>query len=478
MGMRVRQIATSGAVLLLAGGACGLAAATLPQPERTLQVPVIEATGSYADAQCPGGFERTLGEGVNVTQVDEDVSMSSWFASASPHTEFLPWVGLEAPAAVTFGEAPVATSNGAVVGSLRVEERGTDAAQFAGATVYSAKAGDTRGLAIGPCLSSAADFWFVGSASGVGTSNQLLLFNPGYTPVTVSLTAHGSAGPLTLGTASTVAIAADSMVRVDLDGLIPADSRIAVHASTDSGEIAALLQTNEIEGVKPRGVSFISGSATGHDVIVPAVAIPEDPALTPSVRLVNTEPVEARVSVDVIGSDGSVELAGGGDVVVAPEAVLDLSLAGVKSGTYALRVTSEQAITAGALLITPDSSTGARDIAWASAREPLTSGAVAFGETTTTAIVTSVSDGPATVEIVPVTGEGAELDPLLLHIDGPGTDSLEIPAGAVGFFFSSSQPVIAGAVSRIALDGGDGIEWSPVFTPAADEAAGRIAATN
>lgn len=475
--MRVRQIATSVAVLVLAGGACGLAVATLPKPEGALTVPVIENTGDYAQALCPGGFERTFGQGVDVTQVNEDVAMSSWFVTASKSREFLPWSGTETPGALTFSEAPVATSNGAVVGSLQVEQESAQADQFAGANIYSAKAGDTRGLAIGPCLSSAVDFWFVGAASGIGTSNQLLLFNPGHTPVTVSLSAYGSTGPLSLGTASSVAIAADSMARVDLDGLIPTDSRIALHASTDSGEIAALLQTNEIEGVKPRGVSFISGSSKGRELLIPAIAIPEDPATIPSVRLVNTESVEAKVSVEIIGSEGSVELAGG-DVVVAPEAVLDLSLSGVKPGNYALRITSEQAIAAGALLVTPDSSAGARDVAWASAREPLTSGAIAFGETTTTAIVTSTSNGPANVEIVPVTAQGMELDPLPLKIQGSETASLELPADSVGFFFSSSQPVVAGAISRIALDGGDGMEWSPVFTPAADEAAGRIAATN
>ena len=82
------------------------------------------------------------------------------------------------------------------------------------------------------------------------------------------------------------------------------------------------------------------------------------------------------------------------------------------------------------------------------------------------------------MEIVPVTAQGMELDPLPLKIQGSETASLELPADSVGFFFSSSQPVVAGAISRIALDGGDGMEWSPVFTPAADEAAGRIAATN
>ncbi len=476
--MKARKIITSVAALALVGGASGLALAALPQPERTITVPIMESAGEYAQAYCPGGFERTLGQGVNVTQVDEGVAMSSWFLSASSDTEFLPWSGLESPAAVTFDGASKAASGSVAVGSLQTQQGTEEAEQFAGASIYSARAGDTRGLAIGPCLSSAVDLWFVGSASGVGTSNQLLLFNPGHTPVAVNLTAHGSTGPLSLGTAGTVAIAPDSMERVDLDGVIPADSRIALHVSTETGEIAALLQTNEIEGVKPRGVSFISGSGKGRELFIPAVAIPEDPAIAPSVRLVNPESAEARVSVELVGSDGSVELAGGSGVVVAPGAVLDLSLAGVKPGNYGLRVTSERAIAAGALLVTPDSAAGARDVAWASARELLTSGALASGETTTTAIVTSMSDTPAKVEIIPVAGDGAELEALPLTIEGQETASVGLPTNAVGFFFSSSHPVLAGAVSRVELDGGEGIEWSPAFTPAADEAVGRIAATN
>ena len=476
--MRIRQIVTSLAVLALVGGVSGLAVAVLPTPERTIAVPTIESGAEYAQAFCPGGFERTLGQGVNVTQLDEGVTASSWFLTAASGTEFLPWSGLDTPAAVTFDPEARATSSGAAVGSLQARHGSDEAEQFAGASIYSARAGDTRGLAIGPCISSAVDLWFVGSASGVGTSNQLLLFNPGHTSVVVNLTAHGASGSLSLGTMSSVAIAADSMQRVDLDGLIPMDSRIALHVSTESGSIAALLQTNEIDGAKPRGVSFISGSHKGHELFIPAIAVPADPAATPTVRLVNTEPVEAKVSVGLIGPEGGTELAGGSDVVVAPGAVLDLSLAGMTPGNYALRVTSEQAIAAGALLVTPDSAAGARDIAWASASEPLTSGALVSGETTTTAIVTSLSETAATVEIVPVAWNGTELESLPLEIEGPQSISVDLPAGAVGFLFSSSQPVLAGAVSRVALDDGDGIEWTPVFTPAVDDSFGRIAATN
>ena len=476
--MRIRQIVTSLAALALVGGVSGLAVAMLPTPQRTIAVPTIESGAEYVQAFCPGGFERTLGQGVNVTQLDEGVTASSWFLTAASSTEFLPWSGLDTPGAVAFAQGAQATSGGVAVGSFQARKDRDEEEQFAGANIYSARAGDTRGLAIGPCISSAVDLWFVGSASGVGTSNQLLLFNPGHTPVAVHLTAHGSSGSLSLGTMSSVAIAANSMQRVDLDGLIATDSRITVHVSTESGSIAALLQTNEIDGAKPRGVSFISGSHKGRTLFIPAIVIPADPAATPTVRLVNTEPVEAKVSLGLIGPEGDAELTGGSDVVVAPGAVLDLSLAGMKPGNYALRVTSEQAIAAGALLVTPDSASGARDIAWASAREPLTSGALASGDTTTTAIITSLSETAAKVEIVPVAWNGSELESLPLDIEGPQSVSVDLPAGAVGFLFSSSQPVLAGAVSSVALDGGDGIEWIPVFTPAVDDAFGRIAATN
>ncbi|MFT3944852.1 MAG: DUF5719 family protein [Ancrocorticia sp.] len=473
--MKTRQVVTSVCVLALAGAASGLAVALLPTEERTLPVPVIE-TGGPAQALCPGGFERTLGQGLDVGQVDEGVTASSWFLTASDATEFLPWPSGDSPVDGPFEKRAVTA--GAVVGALHSEQASTEAEQFAGANIYSARAGDTRGLAIGPCVSSAVDFWFVGSASGVGISNQLLLFNPGQTSVGVQLTAYGSRGPLSLGTMSSVAVAADSMERVDLDGLIPSDSRIALHVSTESGAIAALMQSNEIDGAKPRGVSIMSGSSKGRELLIPAITVPQDTAATPSVRIVNTETLKAKVSVELIGPDGRLELPGGSDVAVAPGAVLDLSLAGVKAGDYALRVTSEQVIAAGALLLTADSAAGARDVTWASAREPLTSGAVAVGETTTSAIVTSLSDEQASAQIIPVSKEGIELSPLPVDLAGPGTVTVELPEGAVGFLFSSSQPVLAGALSRIAVDGGDGIEWTPVFTPAVDDALGRIAATN
>lgn len=473
--MSRRRILAGVGVFVLAGGAIGVAVATLPQSPRFIETAPVEASALIPSVVCTGGFERTFERGLDAGAVEEDIASEAWALASGSRAQLSQ--GDEAESLERVGTLNFLQREGNLLGSLTSVASQPDSARLAGASVHVGGDGDTRGLASNPCVASAVDQWFVGSASAVGTTNQLVLSNQGQTPVVVRIEAFGSAGPLNMGPAGTVVVAASSTQRVDLDGVVPSDPRIALHVTTDAGSVAATLQVNELDGVKPQGVSFISGSSAASELIVPSVPIVDDDA-TPSVRLVNTDSREALVSVELIGADGVDALSGGSNVSVAPGAVLDLSLAGVAAGDYALRIHSEQQIAAGALLVTEASESGARDMAWASAQKELSSGAVMFGDVSSTLIVASQRDGETNVEIIPIAADGSVSDAEKVDLDGEGVASLELPEDSVGAMVKSSQPIAAAAVTQTSLGDGQGIDWVPVFAPAMDEGTRRVALTN
>ena len=72
------------ALCAAAGGAVVLSSPSAPEAR---DAPAVQSTQISATALCGGAFERTLEEGINVEDVDEGVSVSSWaFADASGAT--------------------------------------------------------------------------------------------------------------------------------------------------------------------------------------------------------------------------------------------------------------------------------------------------------------------------------------------------------------------------------------------------------
>lgn len=473
--MSLRRIAASVGVLVLTGAAAAGTVALLPREPELIETTPVEAVNAAPSVVCTGGFERTFEQGIDVSTVSEDITEQAWAVVSGTEAK-LSHDG-EAEPLDRVGALSVLLREGSLLGTLSSQDAGEESAPLAGASVHTADGGDTRGLASNPCVAPSVDQWFVGSASAVGVTNQLILSNPGHTSVVVRIAAHGSAGPLSMGPSGTVVVAPSTTERIDLDGVIPSDSRIALHVTTDSGTVAATMQINELKGVKPQGVSFISGGSSGTSVTIPGILISDDDAI-PSVRLVNTEEGEARVSVELVGSDGVAELPGGSDVAVAPGAVLDLSLAGVDSGEYSLRVHSEQRVAAGVLLHTEATASGEQDMAWASAQRPISSGAVMFGEAAANLVLTTAGGDGSSVEVTPIAADGTTSEPQQVVIDGEGSASLALPDGSVGALVNATEPFGAAVVTRSKLAGGDGIDWVPVFTPVQDESTRRVTAIN
>lgn len=449
------------ALCAAAGGAVVLSSPSAPEPRNA---PAVQSTQMAARALCGGAFERTLEEGMDVEEVDEGVSVSSWaFSDASATIEN----GEES--AELEGSPAIASNSDPLVGVLSAPD--SDEIHMAGANVHVAQAGDTRGMAANPCLSPTSDTWLVGSTSDVGTSNQLVITNPGQTVVTVNLVAFGSAGPLDLGSNAAIAVDAVTTERVDLDGVIPGDSRIALHATTDAGTVGISLQQNSLDGATPAGVSYVTGSATDTDLTIPGA---DDSAS--SLRLVNPGEETATASVSLIGEDDTDGLPGGSDVTVAPGSVLDLSLAGADSGDYAVAIESDQPVAAGIQLTSTEEKSGARDIAWAAPSEAMTSSTVMFGDVPAKFGV--VGEKTVKVTIRPIEKDGTLGEPETVTAKAGAYATFDVPDGAVGLTVESAEPVIGAVTATPKLAEGRAIDWVPLTGFESARNSQRIALSN
>ena len=453
------------ALCVAAGSAVVLSSPSAPESRNA---PAVESTQTAATALCGGAFERTLEEGMNVEDVDEGVSVNSWaFADKSGAT-----VQNGDEATELEGSPAFANSSEPLVGTLSAPD--SDDIHMAGVNVHVAQAGDTRGMAASPCVSRTSDTWLVGSTSDVGTSNQLVITNPGETPVTVKLDAFGSAGPLDLGSNALTAVDAASTSRVDLDGVIPADSRIALHATTDAGTVGIALQQNSLDGATPAGVSYITGSSAGTKLTVPGVTVTDGSAA--SVRLVNPGEKAATASVSLIAEDGAQDLPGGSNVTVAPGSVLDLSLEGVEGGDYAVSIESDEPVAAGVQLTSTEEKSGARDIAWAAPSDAITSATVLYGQVPAKFGV--VGEKTQKVTIRPIQKDGSLADAETVTAKAGAYATFEVPEGAVGLAIESEEPVIGAVTANPKLAQGQAIDWIGLTNFESARNSQRIAVNN
>ncbi len=469
--MRCVRAGTARAALRVAAAAL-VFVTTVDQPARDPEpVPPVSAEAAPLVMVCPGGVERQIAQGLNVNDVDEQLTVSSLVVAESTlgTVRVEDSVGAELPAV---GKAVFSPSDTALADVLTTDPIDPEALAWAGSTVHSAVAGDLRGIAGAPCLSPDNEAWFVGSESAIGTSNDLMITNPTETTVTIHLTALGATGTLDTGTRDTVVVAAGETSRVAL-GALAMDSRIAIHLYAESGTFGALLQQSVLDGAQPAGVDVISPSIDDTTLWIPAVRV--DPRYEDSLRIVNPHDEAALVDVSVVDAEGVAALSGATNVDVPANSVMDLSLAGLDDGDYTLKLTADRDITA-AVKHSLEEEQGT-DIAWAAAQAPIVTGAAVIPAGTSTLVV-SATDGAesTTVSAVPLAADGTEGDVMHADLEADGHVVLSLPEGTVAVMVSATDHVAAGVLTERALgDQGTGIDWTPVHSAVATRSINHIA---
>ena len=453
--MRGRRFVSAMGALAVFVAACAMG--VLPKENAAPATPApAEAASMPARMVCGGGFARTFSEGMSATEANVNVKtseLSLQWASDSDEVVFAE----DAPRVVSATEA----------GSTAL----------AGVHRYFASDGDSRGLALNPCLTPSADTWIVGSQAAVGTSNELVVTNPGINPVRVTIEAYGPGGKLELGTGSALVVDGGKTERLRMDGLIPEARRLALHLSTNSGVFGASLQTHTLEGSRSGGIDFISGASAGSELTIPGVLIGGSEQEAPVLRIVNPGE-ETNVSVHLLGEKGS-ELIPGGEVTVAAGSVTDLTLAGLEAGLYSLQVEAGADVAAGVRL-----STGV-DATWAGPVGSATRHALAWGnfvsapgedDASPRAGVASLAvAGTGTLEVIPVDSRGKSLDPIALQLgEELSGKSVELPRGAVGALVRAEAPVSVAGIALETVSGGRGGAWVPAQQSSEQQASRRI----
>ncbi|MGO4144737.1 DUF5719 family protein [Paenarthrobacter sp. YAF11_1] len=377
----------------------------------------------------------------------------------------------------------------AVVGA---EPLGNEQASLAANLSYAATDGDLRGLASAQCQSPGNDAWLLGANTAVGRTAVLNLSNASETPATVNLDLFGEKGQIQAPGARGLLVAPGTTRSVNLAGLAPSESELAVHVRSTGGPVAATIQQSVLRGLAPGGVEYLSpGSGASNLQVMSGVDI-QDPAATkalatksgfadaaPALQIAVPGSTDAVVQVSLYGANGERKIPSGGVVTVKGGSVATVNLEGVPAGTYTVRASSDVAFVASARVTRGAKAEEATDFAWSPSSARLGSQhLVAVPRNGQRYLSFGVPEGRGTVTYAPVTADGSVGKSVDVDMSGGTTSLIELPSKSgdsvvAGYVVSASGDPIYGAlvlgtqgrpdISVVAIqDAAAGLEKVPV----------------
>ncbi len=200
---------------------------------------------------------------------------------------------------------------------------------------------EIRGLATVPCGQPGSDFWLLAGGGAAGRQERLILTNPGANEVTVDLEVLGQKGVVPSPTGSTV-VPARGRVALLVDAITGAEASPAVRVRATGGSVRAVMSDIWLDGSIPAGAeTTVPTAAPSTRQVIPAAIV----GIGGSIRIAVPDRQQAVVSARILGEDGPVPLPKG--VTRVPgRSTGELSLTGLKQGTYAVELTSDVPIAA------------------------------------------------------------------------------------------------------------------------------------
>lgn len=386
----------AGAVIAIGCVAAVTAAVALPWPEigaTPAQKSVTPAAGDTT-LVCSGDF-RAVGRN------SQDASQQ--FSAGTPDLT----VDGNGPREDSTLDAPELGDEGGpkrFVGSA--EEGGT--ALLAAAESMTLAADDLSGLAASACREARTESWLVGGSLETGTSDLVILSNPGDVTANVTLTVFGLEE-----SSSTVLVPAGTQQSVPLASIAAGAQSPVVRVTAEGAPVRAMLQSSLVRTLDPSGVDLQDTAGAPSDRIgfsgVQVLDTSDDTALT-VLRLMATEQAtEAHVTVR---DDGDVV-----KEMTAPleaAAPTEISLEDLDPGVYSVEVDAGASVV-GAVRQT--TGPGAKsDFAWMTASPDIRGDVLA-----------AIPDGPRP-RLHIVNPDDAEATVSLTLSSGKG-DEISIPAG-------------------------------------------------
>lgn len=456
--MRVRTILAALTAIVLVGAVTALTLINPdvrpPNPAAAPHVTSVELapqdvtqvclTGTHVEGQAQGDEEfgdksvatRTLTSASVIARSGEGAPSATYQRTGDAQT-----FALSGPAA-----AVLSIDNERAPGIITAPPAGGARAALVGGTVTLNSGGDARGLGAATCQPPTTDAWLLGGATTLGASAELVLVNPTKTVATVTTSLYSERGPVDARTAATTSVAPGATERVLLESSASDIERLAVHVSVTGGAIVPAIVYGGLDGITPLGTGIISaGQGPARSQLIAGAALAGGKA--DALRLVNPGEGPARVSVRLIGADGSAELPGATDLTIDSGAVQDVVLDAVAEGDYAIAVTASEPVLASART-TIDSEGGARSTTWVPSAQTSTELLVPVITADGLAARVSLAAGEAaaTVTYRPVLADGSLGEEANLEVPATTERTLSLPEGTRAVRLTASSPISAATI--------------------------------
>ena len=134
--------------------------------------------------------------------------------------------------------------------------------------------GDLRGIQASACPRAVMDADFLLPATGRGSTQRLVAYNPSSKATVISLEIQGShsSGNLSLETGNTMTVAPGGHASYDLSAAAPEQQAIYVRARSSQAPVAMSVSVNVMAGLDPRGSDQVTAlPAPGHDLVIPGL---------------------------------------------------------------------------------------------------------------------------------------------------------------------------------------------------------------
>lgn len=397
----VRVVATGARLLVGVAVAVGCvlgvsAAVALPWPEITREPAQVAVTPTPGDTTlvCTGDF-RAVGR--NAQDAAQQVSAGAPGLTVDSS-------GPRESSELASADLPDTAGPQRLVGSA---ERG-EAALIAAAESISLESTDLSGLAATPCRETRTESWLVGGTVETGTSDLIILSNPGDVTATATLVVYGIDQ-----SATTTLIPAGTQLSVPLASIAAGAQEPVVRITAAGAPVRAVLQSSLIRTLDPSGIDLQdSAPAPSSELSFPGIQVltkSEDAGLTVMRLMATDQATKARITV----RSGGVEVQ---QFSVPLEATTptEVSLDDLGAGIYSIEIDADAPLV-GAVRQTSRVGPGS-DFAWTPAAEGIR------GE-----ILVAVPNGPRPrLHLVNTQDEDATVT--LAPADGGDGEEIFVPA--------------------------------------------------
>lgn len=460
---RVGLLVSGLVVLGLAGGVVGAAATFEPPTPSVVEVPELRVGAGATSWVCaPAPTLPTAAAGEDL-EYDPDLGTGGGSLATLADLTAVGDAGRPVMSAGAIGQDRVDVGGAGQVATVSepdvtdpvvavVEPDAEGVPLVAALGLARADSGDLRGLVASVCQQPVASALLVGGSTALGSSARLILSNPGDTAATVRVTAWGATG--VLPDPPTVVVPAGA-VRAVLLETISLEPRVAVRIDAEGGRVVPVIQDSALDGLVAAGTDMVGQTADPTtELLVGGLLLSSADGASASLRLLNPGETAATVTVETLGPDGAAQLEGAVGSVVEPGTVVDISLAGVPSGSYGLRVTSDEPVTGAVRTVRTgtagedDPDTPPVDVAWTPATQPADRGVIPIPTALAERVDVSVTNpGTAAIDVTVTAYDelGRAIDERAVAVGAGATAPLEVPAGAL-VLVVEGEGVVAGAV--------------------------------